>query len=359
MSAAIDRLPDPILVVGAYGYRNVGDEAILAGLLAKIGSRPVTVVSRDPDATRRLHGVPSVGIGGAVSAMVRHRSVIIGGGGLFGPDMGRIGRLLPAFGLGALALRRPVLVEGVDVDAQLGPAARFLVPALLRRAVKVTVRDRRSAAILRGWGVRADLAPDLSLWMPMRPAADGRALLRSAGIDTRRPIVGLALTGLRPALADAVLDAVTAAIDALPDVQFCVLPMSRHPRVPAHDDLVLARRLRALRPRVAIVEDEAHPATVLAAVGQLSAVITMRYHAMLFADRVRVPLVPIVYAEKAARWLEEHGRLPVAAAPGAVITALREALLGEERTAPPVRVRPPSDGATRPVRVAAAAEGAA
>ena len=63
MSLAFDRLADPVLVVGAYGYGNVGDEAVLAGLLAKLGDRSVTVVSRDPESTTRLHGVPSVGLG--------------------------------------------------------------------------------------------------------------------------------------------------------------------------------------------------------------------------------------------------------------------------------------------------------
>jgi L-malate glycosyltransferase len=337
VSAAIDRLGDPILVVGAYGYGNVGDEAILAGLLAKIGDRPVTVVSRQPDETRRLHGVASVGIGGAAAALLRHRSVIIGGGGLFGRDMGAVGRLLPIFGLTAVGLGRPVLVEGVDVDADLSPTARRLVPPFMRRAALVTVRDRRSVAILSAWGVRADLAPDLSGWMPMAPHADGRAILRAAGVETRRPVVGLALTGVQPGPADAAVSAVAGAMDAMPEVQFCFIPMSRHPRVPAHDDLVLARRLRERQPRLAIVEEAGHPSVTLSAFSQLTAVVSMRYHAMLFADRVGVPLVPLVYAEKNARWLAERGLSAVPPAEAPVVAALRDALLRDERTAPPVR----------------------
>ena len=47
-------------MVGAYGYRNVGDEAILAGLLTTLGGRRVTVVSRSPAETSALHGVPAI-----------------------------------------------------------------------------------------------------------------------------------------------------------------------------------------------------------------------------------------------------------------------------------------------------------
>jgi polysaccharide pyruvyl transferase WcaK-like protein len=331
-----DRLPGPVLVVGAYGYRNTGDEAILAGLLVKLRRGDVTVVSRDPDATRRMHGVPAIGLAAAGPALLRHRSVVIGGGGLFGRDMGSIGRLLPLFGLAALALGRQVVVDGVDVEADLSPTARRLVPRLFRRASAVTVRDRGSAVLLDGWGVRAEVEPDLSRSMPMAAAERGSQLLREAGVDRRFPVVGIALAGVRPHLADAALAAVAAAMVALPDTQFCFFPMSRHPHVPAHDDLRLARRLREARPRLAIIEGDHHPAVVLSAFGQLSAVVSMRYHGMLFAERVGVPLVPLVYAEKNARWLDEHGLVPVPAEPEAVVAALRTALAGTE----PVARRP-------------------
>jgi L-malate glycosyltransferase len=333
VSAAIDRLSEPILVVGAYGYRNVGDEAILAGLLARLAERRVTVVSRDPGATRREHGVEAIAIGGAAGALLRHRSVVIGGGGLFGRDMGAMGRLLPAFGLTAAALGRRVLIEGIDLDARLTPTARLLVPRLMRRAAHVSVRDRRSVGLLWDRGVIADLGPDLSAWMPAAPASDGRALLRSASVDTGRPVVGLALTGVVPSLADDVLRAVVGAMDALPDTQFVFLPMSRHPRVAAHDDLVIAHRLRELRPRLAVVEDAAHPAIVLAAFAQLTAVVAMRYHAMLFAERASVPLVPLVYAEKNVRWLNERGMRAIPADADALTSALRDALVADHDSA--------------------------
>jgi polysaccharide pyruvyl transferase WcaK-like protein len=296
----------------------------------------VTVVSRDPASTSALHGVPAIALGGVVGALRRHRSIIIGGGGLFGRDMGAIGRLLPAFGLAARALRRSVLIEGVDVDSVLSPTGRVLLPALMRRAAHVSVRDRRSAELLRGWGVDAELAPDLSAWMPAAPAQDGSALLRSAGVDPRRPVVGLALNGLVPARADEAVAAAASVMDAMPETQFVFLPMSRHPRVPAHDDLVIARRLRDLRPELLVVEAEASPAVMLAAFSQLGAVVAMRYHAMLFAERCGVPLVPLPYAEKTERWLQERGREPVPARALELVAALRDAIGRVERIASPL-----------------------
>ena len=107
-------------------------------------------------------------------------------------------------------------------------------------------------------------------------------------------MVGLALTGVDPALADRVIGATTAAIDALPDAQFCFIPMSRHPWVPSHDDRLFAQRLTLQRPRVAVLDGPLPPDLVLAAIGELSALVAMRYHAMLFASRAGVPLIPIL-----------------------------------------------------------------
>lgn len=314
-----------VLVVGAYGYGNVGDEAILAGLLTGLDRRRVTVVSRTPRETAATHGVRAIGIGAALPALLTHGSVVIGGGGIFGRDMGFVGRLLPAFGLLARLLRRRVIVAGVDLDRRLSASARVLVPALLRGCAAVSVRDRDSAARARGWGVTAEVVPDLSSRMQPAEPDVGRQALARAGLDPRRPIVGLALTGVDPVVAEHVVDATVRTIQSLPEVQFVFVPMSRHPRVASHDDLQLAARLAA-RVSLPMLEDPMPPDAMLAVFGQLSAVVAMRYHAMLFADRCGTPLVPIPYAEKTERWLAERGRAAVPPDADALTSAVRDVI---------------------------------
>jgi len=326
MSVIGQRLRSPVLVVGAYGYGNIGDEAILSGLLVRLEGHAVTVVSRSPGETTAVHGVRSIGIGQAVSALRHHRSVVIGGGGLFGRDMGRIGRLLPAFGLLAAALGKRVCVIGVDLDGRLSGSARVLVPLLMRAAASVQVRDRASATVLAGWGVNAGVEPDLSAWMKPGSADAARHALEEAGLDPERAIIGFALTGVNSALADRVVGASVAAMDALPDAQFCFIPMSRHPWVPTHDDRLVAQRLRQLRPGVAVLDGPLPPDIMLATIGELSGLVAMRYHAMLFAERAGVPLIPISYADKTERWLTEHGLRSIRPDAKDLTRSLREAL---------------------------------
>jgi polysaccharide pyruvyl transferase WcaK-like protein len=325
-----------VLMVGAYGYGNVGDEAILSGLLNRLAGHSVTVVSRSPGETAGAHGVRSIGIEQAVLALRSHHTVVIGGGGVFGRDMGRIGRLLPAFGLLALALGKTVIIEGVDVGERLTGVTRATLPRLLRAAASVSVRDRASVAAVARLGAHASLEPDLSAWMAPRDARAGRRLLQRAGLDVRRPIVGMALTAVNTQLADDVVEAAVGAMAAMPEVQFCFVPMSRHPWVPAHDDRVLASRLAAMRPELAVLDGPLPPEEVLSAIGHLSAMVAMRYHAMLFAYRASVPLVPITYAEKTDRWVGEHDLEPVLPQAGALAQAIRAALARARSEAAPL-----------------------
>ena len=304
-------LREPILVVGGYGYRNFGDEAILASLLRTLEGRRVTVVSRLPAETAAMHEVRAVPITAAARELLNHRTLVIGGGGLFGADMGLVGRMLPAYGLAASAMGVTVVLHGVGVDRALPATTAFALRHLARRSAQVLVRDRRSAEVLRDWGVDAAVGPDLSAWLPAAPPAVGAALLRSAGLDPRRPIVGLSLTAVNPEVSGAVLDAVTECIHALPELQFCFIPMSQHPFVAGHNDLLMARQLKARQPRLRVLEGTPHPAQVLAAFGHLAAAVCMRYHSLLFATRAGVPTIPIAYADKCRTWLAERGEAAV------------------------------------------------
>jgi polysaccharide pyruvyl transferase WcaK-like protein len=320
-------LPEPILVLGAYGYRNVGDEAILAGLLDAIGrERRVSVISRAPAESEAMHGVRSVALRRALPELARHRSLLIGGGGLFGSDLGRIGRLVPYYGLLASYSGRAVALHGVGVDAELPPVARRLIRRLAERCVELSVRDEASAPRLGIDPARVVVAPDLSSRVRPASTAQAHATLRAAGLNPGRPIVGLCLTAVNGSLVDPLLQAVSEAMDRLPDVQFCFVPMSQHPFVASHNDLILARTMRTIQPRLAILEAPLAPAMALSLFGSFAAVVGMRYHSLLFAARTRVPIVAVPYAAKCAAWIAENGIDPVDLADGALAARL-EAIL--------------------------------
>lgn len=309
-----------VLVLGGYGIRNTGDEAILAGLLTRLGRDRVTVISRDPAETSRMHGVRAIPMSRALPELRRHDALLIGGGGLFSKDMGVFGQLIPAFGLFAGRLGLRVSIEGAGVDAATPMLVRTTLPLLARRCTTVRVRDLESANLLKEQGVDSVVAPDLSSFMP---ASDPPAeFMRFRDAAAGRPIVGLCLNAVRPELTGRLASVIPEVVNALPDVEFCFIPMSQHPAVSSQNDLEFAARLTRSAPRLRVVEGWHRPEALLGMFPYLSAAICLRFHSLLFARRAGIPIVAYPYAAKAARWLQEEGIKPVELSAEGIATAL-------------------------------------
>jgi polysaccharide pyruvyl transferase WcaK-like protein len=312
--------------LGGYGVHNVGDEAILAGLLNLIPTGVnVCVVSRDPSATTRVHGVSAVSPMGAMAALIRSSVLIVGGGGIFSGHMGLMGKLIPVFSLLARAKRMRVAFVSVGVYPStprwVGQSLKRLVPLL----TSFTVRDRVSVRTLESWGITVRRVPDLSSFMPVAPSERGAEILASMGLDVDVPTIGLCLTSTEPKLERALVQSIPPLIASVSDTQFCFVPMSLHPTVSHHNDLALAHRIRSLSPDLVVLEDEHHPSEIAALFQHFTSVVCMRYHSLLFAERTATSVVPIPYAEKCWDWTEEQGLEPVEAS----VEALSKRINGE------------------------------
>src|SRR5690606_2429524 len=97
-------------------------------------------------------------------------------------------------------------------------------------------------------------------WMPAPKGREATSLLAEAGIQRDRPMVALCLTAVDPALEVLLLDAIPQVVAAIPEVQFCLLPMSHHPTARHEDDVRLAHILRRATPGVPILPPGLHPA---------------------------------------------------------------------------------------------------
>ena len=297
-----------VLVLGGYGVQNLGDEAILAGLLRQIAEvRNVTVVSRAPEETRALHGVQAVGPAAALLALFRSDALIVGGGGMFSSDTGPLGKYIPLFCRLALLRDIPVSFHGVGVYPSTAPGLLRSIRSLAPQFCSFTVRDAVSAELMQSLGFPVRQIGDLAESMPVADPSVGRDLLSSAGIELGRPAVGLCLTSIRERIADQLVSAVPELIESMPDVEFCFIPISQHSSNDLHNDALFGERLRQNAPRLRILRGVHHPAKVLAAFGQLDAAVCVRFHSHVLAHRAGVPIISIPYAEKCLSWLNEHG----------------------------------------------------
>lgn len=151
-----------ILLVGAFGQGNPGDESLCAAFLRALDDHAVVVASSDPADTTRRHGVASVPAraGDAARALRHVDAVVVAGGTIFKrlhPAAGRRPNALlantAALVAGARALGRPVALVGVGAGDLRGRLARRLSSWIARRADLVVLRDEESASVLTDAGV--------------------------------------------------------------------------------------------------------------------------------------------------------------------------------------------------------------
>ncbi|HET6910165.1 MAG TPA: polysaccharide pyruvyl transferase family protein [Mycobacteriales bacterium] len=164
--------PRGVLLVGAFGQRNPGDEALLASFRRALHDRPLTVASSDPARSESMHGIAAVNARSwreVARAVHRSAAVVMAGGTVFKTLPAETQRhplslLVSALGLSAYARAqgRPVLAVGVGVGRLDTPTAQLLARKVAAQCDLLVLRDSTSAHLLAAAGVPA----------PLRVAAD-------------------------------------------------------------------------------------------------------------------------------------------------------------------------------------------
>jgi polysaccharide pyruvyl transferase CsaB len=343
-----------VLLIGGYGVGNVGDEAILAGLVQLHDLWDATVVSYDPAATSRLHGVRAVSPfrPGFPAALARCRLVVIGGGGMFSAYMGRFARAIPLAALLAGAAGKRVEFRAIGAYPGTPPATARLLASAVGRAGYASVRDASSLAYLRALGVRrrVELVPDPAF--ALEPASPDRAaaVLARAAPGLRGPFVALGVRRVKDPAEQGRLEAALVGLATVllrAGVEPLFVPFSRHPYEPLEDDAVFARALVEAVGGGTVLEGEHHPRDVLGVVAQAECVVAVRFHALVFALRAGVPVVALPYDAKCDDLLAQMGR------PGLQLADVNACSLAARvqraiARAAPVGVLPPADDGAAP-----------
>jgi polysaccharide pyruvyl transferase CsaB len=165
---------------GFYGAGNLGDEALLAGLLRTLrghGIGDVTVLSLRPGATAALHDVRARHrLRGLPLALWRAEALVSGGGGLL-QDATSARSLHYYLGVlrAARLLGRRVVVFGQSLGP-LSPAGRAAVRSALR-GVPIGLRDAPSLALAGELGLPAQAVGDTALLLDVARAAPREAVV--------------------------------------------------------------------------------------------------------------------------------------------------------------------------------------
>lgn len=289
----------PVVVVsGYYGFGNAGDEAILAAIIDGLPQARLIVLSGNPEATRREHGVEAVPRTDplAVGRALRQADLVLSGGGTLLQDATGPGSIPYYLGIiaAARALGRPVMVYAQGVGPIRSAWGRRML-AVLNGVQLITTRDEASAEFLRCAGVRRppiEVTADAALALPRPPRRD-HPLLPSGP----RPRIGLSVRPWNGGHLDALARAADACVARLGGVAVFI-PMQ------FPEDLEASREVVARMRRRALVIERQLPARELPGLfASLDLLAGMRLHALIFGALAGVPLVGLSYDPKVDHFL--------------------------------------------------------
>lgn len=303
-----------LVISGYYGFANAGDEAMLAAMIEAFTdlepSISITVISGNPEDTRRRHGVKALyrlNYPSILSAIARCDLLISGGGSLLQDvTSDRSIYYYLSIVLMAQKLGKPVMLYAQGI----GPVRKALAKAAMRyignKVDLITVRDDGSREELQYLGV--DQPPVLVTADPvlaMHPVDKqiGRAILRQYRVEGVRPVIGISVREWKDWGHYKLVLAQTA--DYLVkkyQARVVFLPMQWP------DDYQTAKKVVSRMSEQAILLTEEYTTTeMLSIVGNLDLLIGIRLHALIFAAVMQVPLLGISYDPKIDRFLETMG----------------------------------------------------
>lgn len=273
----------------------------------------------------------------------RVRLVVIGGGGLFGAHMGPVARLIPLFALLCRALGKTVIYESVGIYRNTPPLQQALLFVSMLTARSVSVRDttswRMTAPLRRLRRVLLVNDPALEV-APIAPEAALACLARAGlrlpadragliGLSVKRIIRDPARTAeLRAALLEMCAWLVARGYTLL------FIPFCDDPHKPWEQDVAFAEEIAAALGPDAPVLCLRHLPTPDEAAGIMRLTrlfVGMRFHALVFAHALGLPLLPIAYEDKRTDFILRHGYplLPIEGLSGARLASHLARLLGE------------------------------
>lgn len=270
-----------LLLSGYYGFGNLGDEAILAGLAGALteGGHEVTVLSADPAATATQHGVATAHrTRGVIGALLRCDALVSGGGGLL-QDLTSTRSL--AYYLAVIRLAR-LLGKRVAVYGQsLGPLTDEGKNRVARalRGVPAFWRDEQSRDLARELGLDDHVTADAAMLLaPEEPVGPDRAgpvlLVPRAG----HPKYNEALGQLARSLATGGVPLAAVALHS------------------GHDDREVAAIVR-VAPAVEVMQART-PAELLERLPSMSYVVSARLHGCVLAAAAGVGFAALSYDPK-------------------------------------------------------------
>lgn len=307
----------PILLLGAYGQQNVGDDLLLEQCLRILPREYCIVASSQPLVTEAQHHVTAIHAHKKYFTLLWHflraKVIVVGGGDQFKLMLPNSGRhrhaaLFLCFFMTLLGrmLQKPVMFIGIGIGDISSFSARLLTAWTLRLATSVSFRDWDSYHFCRHFAprVRAFLGTDLAF-----VGATGTKRVPKSDVLTLgvAPVSHIDHTEQYPVIIRKIGMALSGYLQQSPRHAVEFLPFQNG--FSSHHDIIVSRE-------IAEHVTQKHRCTILEPFDlnnvkhtfhSLSTLWGMRLHSIILSCLYAVPFIALVYNVKIQKFLEEIG----------------------------------------------------
>src|SRR5688500_12754336 len=303
-------------ISGSYGGMNLGDEAILEGILGELRAAvpaEVTVFSMNPSDTLARHRVEDAI---AVRSLTRKEIapaikqldlLVLGGGGILfdGEAETYLREVVLAHEMGI-----PVVLYAISAGPLVTAASRRAVRDALNNAAStvITVRDRLGYRLLEDVGVTQEIHLAADPAFLLEPEELPIAALEAEGVRFDRPVVGFSVREPGPAAPDIDPQQYYALLANAADfvverfgAEVGFVPMGRADVQHSHGAVARMRYAE----RAEILKRRYSSRQILDLMGRFDFAVGMRLHFLIFAALRGTPFAPLPYASKVSGLIED------------------------------------------------------
>ncbi len=301
-----------VVMSGYYGFENAGDDAILDSIQQAIREASdevaVTVLSKNPALTQSQYGlaaIPRFRFFRVLHAL-RHGDALLSGGGSLLQDTTSTRSLLYYLSVIRCAqmMGKPVMLYANGIGPVCKPANRRRVKRVVEKAALVTLRDHRSMQELQEMGVqRSDVVvtADPVFHLDAAPKERSQELICSTGIRTDHPFVVVSVrdwVNLKDFYGQ--LAVVCDHLYQTHGVEILFLLMQ-----PSRDREATQRVRERMKAPSYQLDAPCTPRELMGVLGEAKLCLAMRLHTLIFAARMAVPALGLVYDPKVDSYLKE------------------------------------------------------
>ena len=308
-----------ILISGYYGFNNVGDEAILKGLIEGIkrveGPIDIVVLSQHPEFTSKKHEVRSIKRTNLLHIFkeMKNMDLLVSGGGSLFQDV--TSKRSIAYYIGIIWFAKRLFKKKVMIYSQgIGPVNkkynRWLLGKILNTIDFINVRDEKSKLELESLGVTKEIlvTTDTVFGITKPPLEMGKAVLEKKSKIHGKPYIGISVRHWKTGnnIAEEIAKLCT---DIVQDMD-CVPVL-----IPFHfyKDLKLMESIhknldKDIKDKVVIIDEYLYVEDYLSLIGNMDIMVAMRLHGLIFSVLKGVYPVGISYDPKIQSFLHMMDR---------------------------------------------------